>query len=65
MNIGNKVRIKIFEEGKGSYLKPIKKMVGNVIYMDKYKFVVQGEYYPECFKFIDETCGDIRIEVLN
>lgn len=65
MNIGNKVRVKQFEEGKGSYLKPIKKMIGNVIYMDKYKFVVQGEHYRESFKFADEMCGDIRIEMLN
>lgn len=65
MNIGSKVRVKQFEEGKGSYLKPIKKIVGNVTYIDKYKFVVQGENYPECFKFIDEVCGDIRIETLG
>jgi len=65
MKLGGKVRIKMFEEGKGSYLKPIKKMVGNVTYIDKYKFVVQGEKYRESFKFADEMCGDIRIEILN
>jgi|GEM_PF-3286619 hypothetical protein len=65
MNIGSKVRVKQFEEGKGSYLKAVKKITGNVTYIDKIKFTVQGENYPESFKFIDEVCGDIRIETLS
>lgn len=65
MDIGSKVRVKQFEEGKGSYLKAVKKLTGNVIYMDKYKFVVQGKHYRESFKFADEMCGDIRIEMLS